>query len=69
MSQEMCSRNILHLSLRFYFILPESRDLLGFYCRASTVCNVMLLALILILNFSCPLSEKKRSFREVSISH
>ena len=46
----------LHLFLRFYSILLESRDLLGFYCRASTVYNIMLLALT--LNFSCPLSEE-----------
>ena len=31
--------------LRFYSILPESRDLLGFDCRASIVYNIMLLAL------------------------
>ena len=31
--------------LRFYSILPEIRDLLGFYCRASIVYNIMLLAL------------------------
>ena len=41
-----------------YSILPESRDLLGFYCRASTIYNIMLLTLILILNFSCPLSKE-----------
>ena len=31
--------------LRFYSILPENGDLLGFYCRASIVYNIMLLAL------------------------
>ena len=56
--KQLCFRNILHLSLRFYSILSESRDLLGFYCRDSTVYNIMLLALILILNFSCPLSKE-----------
>ena len=33
-------------------------DLLGFYCRPSTVYNIMFLDLILILYFSCPLSEE-----------
>ena len=47
-----------HLFLRFYSILLESRDLLGFYCRASTVYNITLLALILIIYFSSPLSEE-----------
>ena len=42
----------------FYSILPESRDLLGFYHRVSVVCNIMFLALILILNFSSPRSEE-----------
>ena len=44
---ELCSRNILHLFLRFHSILPESRDWLGFYCRASKVYNIMFLSLIL----------------------
>ena len=35
-----------HLFLRFYSILPESRDLIGFYCRASMVYNVMRLVLM-----------------------
>ena len=43
---ELCSRNILHLFLRFYSILAESRDLLGFYCRVSIVYNITLLALV-----------------------
>ena len=42
----------------FFSILPESGDLPGFYCRASIVYNIMLLSLILILNFSSPLSEE-----------
>ena len=32
--------------------------MLGFYCRASIVYNIMRLALILILYFSSPLSEE-----------
>ena len=35
------------LILMFYLISPESRDLLGFYCRASIVYNIMLLTLTL----------------------
>ena len=46
------------LILRFYSILPESRDLLGFYCWVSIVDNIMHLALILILNFISALSEE-----------
>ena len=42
----------------FYFILPESTYLLGFYCTSSIVHKIMLLALILILNFSSLLSKE-----------
>ena len=42
----------------FFSILPESTYLLGFYCTASRVHKIMLLALILILNFSSLLSKK-----------
>ena len=46
------------LTLKFYLILPESRNLLGFYCRACTVYNIMLLALILTPSFSSPILEE-----------
>ena len=45
--RELCSQTILHLFLRFSSILPESTYLLGFYCTASTVHKIMLLALTL----------------------
>ena len=41
----------------FYLISPESRDLLGFYCRAFIVYNIMLLTLILTASFSSPVLE------------
>ena len=41
-----------------YLISPESRDLLGFHCRASTVYNIMLLTLILTPSFSSPILEE-----------
>ena len=34
-----------HLFLRFHSIIPESTDLLGFYCTSSTVYKIMFLAL------------------------
>ena len=43
---------------RFYLISPESRDLLGFYFRASIVYNVMLLTFILTQSFSGPVLEE-----------
>ena len=46
------------LILTFYLISPESRDLLGFYCRASIVYNIMLLTFILTLSFSSPILEE-----------
>ena len=46
------------LILRFYLILPESRDLPGFYCRASLVYSIMLLAVIFTPSFISPLSEE-----------
>ena len=39
-------------------ISHESRDLLGFYCGASIVYNIMLLKLILTPSFSNPILEK-----------
>ena len=45
---------------RFYLISPESRDLLGFYCRASIVYNIMLLTLTLTPSFSSPILEKNK---------
>ena len=45
----------LYVFILFYL---KVEILLDFYYRASTVYNIMLLALILILNFSCPLSEE-----------
>ena len=42
----------------FYLISPESRDLLGFYCRASIVYNIILLTLILTPSFSSPLLKE-----------
>ena len=39
-------------------ITPESRDLLGFYCRVSIVHNIMLLTLILTPSFSSPILEE-----------
>ena len=41
-----------------FLISPESRDLLGFYCRASIVYNIMLLTLTLTPGFSSSLSEE-----------
>ena len=41
-----------------FLISPESRDLLGFYCRAFIVYNIMLLTLILTPSFSNPLLEE-----------
>ena len=41
-----------------YLISPESRDLLGFYCRASIVHSIMLLTLILTSSFSNPILEE-----------
>ena len=41
-----CAPEIFYIGFNgSYFILPESRDLLGFYCRASIVYNIMLLTL------------------------
>ena len=37
---------------------PESRDLLGFYCRASIVYNTMRLTLALTPSFSSPILEE-----------
>ena len=46
LGRELCSRNILHGFFKiFYLISPETRDLLGYYCRAFIVCNIMLLTL------------------------
>ena len=51
--------NILyHFKARFYLISPERRDLLGFYCSAFMVYNIMLLTLILTPGFSNPLLEE-----------
>ena len=47
--------NYLTLISTFYLISPESRDLQGFYCRASIVYNIMLLTLILTPSFSSPI--------------
>ena len=41
-----------------FLISPKSRDLLGFYCRAFIVHNIMLLTLILTPSFSNSLSEE-----------
>ena len=42
----------------FYLISLESRDLLGFYCGASIVYDIMLvLTLILTPSFSSPILE------------
>ena len=43
-----CARNILHGFLRFHLISPESRNLLGFYCRAPIVYDIMLLTWVLL---------------------
>ena len=42
------------LILTFYLISRESRGLLGFYCRAFIVHNIMLLTFILTPSFSSP---------------
>ena len=41
-----------------FFKAGYGPDLLGFYCTASRVHKIMLLALILILNFSSLLSKE-----------
>ena len=46
------------LILTFNLILLESRHLLGFYCIAFLVYDILLLPLILTPSFSCPLSEE-----------
>ena len=46
------------LIFTFYLILPESRDLPDFYCRASMVYNVMFLAWVFTRSFSSPLSKQ-----------
>ena len=56
--RELCSRTIYIYFYAFYSILPESTYLLGFYCTASRVHKIMLLALSLILNFSSLLSKE-----------
>ena len=49
----------LTLIFTFLFDFTESRDLLGFYCRASIVYDIMLfLTLILTPNFSSPILEE-----------
>ena len=50
--------NYFTLILTFYLISPASRDLLGFYCRASIVYNIMLLTFILTPSFSSPILEE-----------
>ena len=57
-----CSPEIFYIGLlkRLYLILPESRVLLGFYCRTSIVYNITLSILILTLRFSSHLSEEKQ---------
>ena len=42
----------------FYCISPERRDLLGFYCRASIACNIILSTSILTPSFSSPILEE-----------
>ena len=50
--------HIFLLFQRFYLISLESRDLLGFYCIASIVYDIMLfLTLILTPSFSSPIFE------------
>ena len=44
--------------LTFYLISPESRDFLGFYCRASIAYNIMLLTFISTPSFSSPFLEE-----------
>ena len=39
-------------------VQAESRDLLGFYCRASIAYNIMLLTFILTLSFSSPILDE-----------
>ena len=39
-------------------ISPESRHLLGIYCRASMVYDIMLLTFMLTPNFSSPILEE-----------
>ena len=56
--RELCSQLFYIYFYAFYSILPESTYLLGFYCTASRVHKIMLLALILILNFSSLLSKE-----------
>ena len=55
------------LIFTFLCFLSEHIDLLCFYCRASIVYNII--ALILIPNFSSPLSEENPRLREDSVSH
>ena len=51
--ERSCAPEIFYMDFyRFYLISTESKDLLGFYCRASIVYNVMLLTLILRLSNS-----------------
>ena len=57
--ERSCAPKIFYIYFyTFYSILPESTYLLGFYCAASTVHKILLLALILILNFSSFLSKE-----------
>ena len=46
------------LILRFYLTSPESRDLLGFYCKASVVYDIVLLTFILTPSLSSPMLEE-----------
>ena len=57
-TRAVVTKEIFYIDFNVCLILLERRDLLGFYCRASIVYSIMLLALILTPSFSSPLSKE-----------